>query len=426
MNSIQKILICLSFVGCCYVTNVFAQQQFAVLSLTIAQADSLLVANNLEALAKRYDISAAQALIVQAKLRPNPNVSVGAPLISPERKRVLDIGTGGDRSLAIQQLIQLADKRKKRTALAAESAKVPELELLELMRTLRYTLRTNLYDVHFQNNTLNLLNNQINTVQDIIHTYKPQVAKGNIPLRDLVRLQSLVFSLQNDKTELLTNISDIQKQLRILLAVPQLVAPRITEEEISAYSMTLDLPTLTVIAMQTRPDLQVISATQRVANLNYTYQKAVATPDLLIGSQYQYAGGYSKNYIGVSLGMDLPVFNKNQGNIENARLLLDKEVANEHTLQNIILGEVSGAYEKLQHADNTYKNLDKSFLEQSELLRKSMLTSYEKQQITLLEFIDFFETYTQNLRQYNRLQANRIAAFEELNYVVGKDVVTNR
>lgn len=425
MNGIQKILLYIFVFGCC-IENAFTQQQVAILPLTILQADSLLVANNLEALAKRYDISAAQALMVQAKLRPNPNVNVGAPLISPERKRVLDIGTGGDRSLNLQQLIQLADKRKKRTALAAESAKVPELELLELMRTLRYTLRTNLYDVHFQNNTLNLLNSQINTVQDIIHTYKPQVAKGNIPLRDLVRLQSLVFSLQNDKTELLTNISDIQKQLRILLAVPQSVAPRITEEEISAYSMTLDLPTLTVMAMQARADLQVISAKQRVANLHYTYQKAMATPDLLIGSQYQYTGGYSKNYIGVSLGMDLPVFNKNQGNIENARLLLEKEVANQHTLQNIILGEVSGAYEKLQHTDIAYKNLDKSLLEQAEILRKSMLTSYEKQQITLLEFIDFFETYTENLRQYNRLQANRIAAFEELNYVVGKNVIANR
>jgi cobalt-zinc-cadmium efflux system outer membrane protein len=418
MNGIQKILIYIFVFGCC-IENTFAQQQSAILSLTIAQADSLLVANNLEALAKRYDVSAAQALMVQAKLRPNPNINVGAPLISPERKRVLDIGTGGDRSLNLQQLIQLADKRKKRTALATESAKVPALELLELMRSLRYTLRTNLYDLHFQNNTLNLLNNQINTVQNIINTYKPQVAKGNIPLRDLVRLQSLVFSLQNDRTELLTSISDIQKQLRILLAVPQSVETHITDEELGKYSMTLDLPMLTVMAMQARPDLQVISAAQHVANLHYTYQKAMATPDLLIGAQYQYTGGYSKNYIGVSLGMDLPVFNKNQGNIENARLLLEKEVANQHTLQNMILGEVSGAYEKLQHTDTAYKNLDKSFLEQSEILHKSMLTSYEKQHITLLEFIDFFETYTENLRQYNRLQANRIAAFEELNYVVG-------
>jgi outer membrane protein, heavy metal efflux system len=181
------------------------------------------------------------------------------------------------------------------------------------------------------------------------------------------------------------------------------------------------LPTLTNTAMQARPDLKVIGAAQRVADLNYNYQKALATPDLLIGSQYQHSGGYSNNYIGFSLGMDLPVFNKNQGNIENARLLVERQRANSRTRENTIAGEVRGAYEKLQQADNAYKNLDKSFLE---VLRKSMLTNYEKRNVTLLEFIDFFETYTENLRQYNRLKADRIAAFEELNYVVGTNVIT--
>jgi outer membrane protein, heavy metal efflux system len=425
MNFIQKTLLCLS-IFYCYIDSTFAQQQQTITSLllTSLQADELLVTNNLEALAKKYDISAAQALIIQAKLRPNPNANIGAPLISPERKRVLDIGVGGDRSIGVQQLIELADKRKKRTALATESAKLPEIELLQLMRELQYTLHTNFFDLYFKNNVLELLNSQINTIQGIVAVYKPQVEKGNIPLRDLVRLQSLVFSLQNDKTELLTNIAEIQKQLRILLAVQQPIQPLVTDEELNKYVVALDLPTLTNTAMQARPDLKVIGAAQRVADLNYNYQKALATPDLLIGSQYQHSGGYSNNYIGFSLGMDLPVFNKNQGNIENARLLVERQRANSRTRENTIAGEVRGAYEKLQQADNAYKNLDKSFLEQSEVLRKSMLTNYEKRNVTLLEFIDFFETYTENLRQYNRLKADRIAAFEELNYVVGTNVIT--
>ncbi len=41
----------------------------------------------------------------------------------------------------------------------------------------------------------------------------------------------------------------------------------------------------------------------------------------------------------------------------------------------------------------------------------------------MLEFIDFYESYENSVVQMNRLQNDRINAFENLNFVTGTEVV---
>jgi cobalt-zinc-cadmium efflux system outer membrane protein len=53
-----------------------------------------------------------------------------------------------------------------------------------------------------------------------------------------------------------------------------------------------------------------------------------------------------------------------------------------------------------------------------------MLKNYEKKNISLIEFLDYYDAYKENAVQLNTLLYNRINAFENLNYSIGKDIIT--
>jgi cobalt-zinc-cadmium efflux system outer membrane protein len=58
-------------------------------------------------------------------------------------------------------------------------------------------------------------------------------------------------------------------------------------------------------------------------------------------------------------------------------------------------------------------------------LIKEMIRNYEKRNISLVEFLDYYDAYKENAVQVNNLQYSRINAFENLNFSVGKDI-TNK
>jgi cobalt-zinc-cadmium efflux system outer membrane protein len=55
-------------------------------------------------------------------------------------------------------------------------------------------------------------------------------------------------------------------------------------------------------------------------NHNLALQKAMAVPDITIGSTYDQHSSYANNYVGLEISLPLPLFNRNQGNIKNAKL----------------------------------------------------------------------------------------------------------
>ena len=68
------------------------------------------------------------------------------------------------------------------------------------------------------------------------------------------------------------------------------------------------------------------------------------------------------------------------------------------------------------------QSVEGRFTDQFELLNQGVVTSFQKGNISLLEFVDLIETYNESVRQLNRLKADRVNAYEELNYLIGDDL----
>jgi cobalt-zinc-cadmium efflux system outer membrane protein len=399
-----------------------AVQAQDTLRLSIHQADSLFLKNNLELLAEKYQIEIAKSLEIQDKLWNNPSLSVELSAYNPSRG-FLDIGKNGQKAVSLQQMITRAGKRNKQVALDVESTRKSEFQFYNLIRTLKFDLRQLFFETHFLEQTIARLDKQIATLRTTITAFDKEYSRNNISLKEVVRLKALLFQLTNDRADILFELSENQRDLRTYLNTELPIKAEVSAQDIARYQIrNYDLSTLKDKAIQSRADLKVARSSSKQAELNYTLQKALAKPNLQLGAVYDQASNYNNNYFGVSATMDLPVFNRNQGNIRAAKSNISYFKTAEQAKENSINNEVDAALQKVNIAETAYQSVENRFTEQFELLNKGIYDNFQKQNITLLEFIDFIETYNESTREFNRLQADRIKVYEELNFVVGEEL----
>ncbi|WP_028668714.1 TolC family protein [Runella zeae] len=393
------------------------------LRISLKQVDSLFLTNNLQLLSERFRIDAAQAAVIQSRLWDNPTLSAEWNIYNPNKRRVLDVGKGGQKIIAIEQLLLTAGKRSKQVALTLENARMTEYEFMDLLRVLKFELRNHFFDVYFLQNTLSRYEIQIRNLQNTVGAFEKQYEKNNVSLREMLRLKALLFQLNNDKTEILFELAEKQKMLKTILHLEKPLSPIVSQEELTRYQLRSDdVAYLSDLALQNRGDLKVVSSLARQAELNYNLQKSLAVPDLKLGAVYDQSGSYVNHYTGLTLSADLPFFNKNQGNIKVAKRMIEYQKGILTQKEQLIKNEVTAALQKVKYVENMVQSVDVRFTEQLELLNRGVVENFQKGNLTLLEFIDLIETYSESIKELNRLKSDRVEAYEELNFMVGQEL----
>jgi outer membrane protein, heavy metal efflux system len=399
----------------------FARAQ-DTLRINIRQADSLFLQNNLQVLAEKYQIDISKSIEIQDKLWNNPTLSAEISAYNPSRG-FLDVGGKGQKAFSIQQMITRAGKRNKQVALDVESTRKTEFQFYDLIRTLKFELRETFFESYFLNQTIALYNTQITTLNTTVTAFEKEYTRQNISLKEVVRLKALLFQLTNDRADIQFELQENQRDLRTLLSVDLPVKTVVDSVDISKYQLKdFSLAMLKDKALQSRSDLKVAQSSTKQAELNYTLQKALAVPNIQLGAIYDQASNYQNNYVGISASMDLPFFNRNQGNIRAAKSNISYFKTSESAKVNSVNNEVDAALQKVNVAEKAYQSVENHFTDQFQLLSKGIYDNFQKRNITLLEFIDFIETYNESIKELNRLKADRIKVYEELNFVVGEEL----
>src|SRR3984957_6959086 len=120
----------------------FAQLSQDTLRLQLPEAEKMFLDSNLQLLAQRYNIDANKALVIQARLWPNPNFSIGHTLYSGTLHQFFPLGANDETNASLSHVILLAGKRNKQIRIAQANVKLTEYQFFDLMRTLKYALRT--------------------------------------------------------------------------------------------------------------------------------------------------------------------------------------------------------------------------------------------------------------------------------------------
>jgi len=393
--------------------------------LTLPEAEQRFVANNLQVLAQTYNITTAEALARQARLIDNPTVVLEQNAINRTINRE-HFGPGSPGQVAVQatQLFSLAGRRRAAGRAQQQNAVVEQFNLEDLVRNLRFQLRSTYYDLFFQQQTLKVYEAEVDSLGRNISKYQAQYDKGNIALKEVIRLKAFLFSLQGERQSILAIIAQEQSDLHILLRDPAPTEYRPVVDLARTRALNLSEFTeaqLADTAAATRADVKARRAAVVQQNLNLKYQQKLAAPDLAVGYVYDKAGSYINDYHAFTLGMAVPVFNRNQGNIQAVKAQIAGNNFLVEQQQLTVRAEVFQAYELARRSDALFQSTDRDTTPFARLM-EGIEKSYAKRVISVVEYLDFYESYKNNLVQLNSLRSGRVRAFEQLNFVVGKPI----
>ena len=406
-------------------TSLFAQQKQDTLSLSLQQSEKIFTDSNLLLLAQHYNVDAQKALVEQAKVWQNPTLNTDIGIAADGKfvryKKNADGSYNGQYYIQIQQLILTAKKRGKLIDLANTNTRLSELQLQDVLRNLRYQLHQDYYTIQQQLASLGIYNDQALQLNKLLNGMKAQLSAGNIARKDYVRIQALVISLQQDITELKKDMADSQNDLKTLLQLKDAnVFIKPSEPLSGEVAMPDNLESLVNSALKSNPNylLQQWQTTYQQQNLSY--QKALQTPDITLGPNFDRNSNFAPNYVGLGVSLPLPVFNKNKGNIKSAQANIKQQETLTQNAETELRNNISNAYSKLLLSIELNNSSQKAFYQDYATIYNNMLQSYKDRQINLLEFLDFFNDYTDSQKKLLDQQLNLQLAKEELQYHVNR------
>jgi cobalt-zinc-cadmium efflux system outer membrane protein len=405
----------------CIITGFAANAQAPgdTLKLTIKQAEDQFIKNNLQLIIQRYNIDNANAQIITARLFPNPDFNFSNGIHTND-------ATQGpaykDQSFGISQLFTTAGKRNKNIQLAKLSVEQAKFQFFDLLRTLKFTLRSDFYNVYFQEQSAKVYNQEINSLAKTLTVFKEQYAKGNVAEKEVLRIQSQLYTLQAEYNNLQAGIDTVQSELKILVkANPGATIEPQVSYDLDGKDIVSGVPYQRLLdsAYTNRYDLKLAKVNIDYNNVNLQLQKATAVPDFSLSLNYDKYGGYGTNFLGAGVEFNIPFFNRNQGGIKQARIAIDQSKVQFQSQQNQVESDLATNYKGALRLEKLYNSFDPHFKDDFNHLIQEVFKNYEKRNISLLEFLDFYDSFKTNTLQLNTLQLNRITSLEQLNYVTG-------
>jgi len=393
--------------------------------LTLPEAEKLFLQNNLALLSQQYNVDVNKALVQQARYWDNPLLLTDQNLYDGKffRHTKEDGQTYGQIYVQLQQVIKTAGKRNKLIQLANDNVLSATQQFNDVMRNLKFVLTTDFANLHQLLATYSVYSREGAVMEKLAAGMEAQFQTGNISQKDNIRIKSLLFSLQNDQAEVQRQIAELQKELHILLhdTGNHVIVPAMQD---SLATATVNLPQLLDSAQNNRPDLQLAKTNLLTQQHNLAYQKSLAVPDLTVGIEYDRLSSYVPNFWGLTVGLPIPVLNRNQGNIRAAGTSIRQANNAILQVQNESQQEVAAAYNKYIIATNLKKNSPAGLAEQYDRLLQNVINGYQQRQISLIEFVDFFDAYKETTLKKLQQQTTLLSAIAEINFTTGSSVIT--
>lgn len=396
-------------------------------SYTLEDLEVKFIESNSSLIARRFNIDKSEAEIIQERVWQNPTFSISEVNLwknstTEELPNILGkYGKYQQVSMELEQMIETAGKRRKRILLKKLEKNTAIYEYEEVLRELKKDLRLAFYTLNRIKKEEVQLDNMLGLFTQMNDQYKRQSELNNIRKVDYYRIQTELIGLQKEKRELEEEKHESLKELRILASEPNLSIDQLIFSDLN-ITKSVNLPyDLIAIAKTQNIGLLLQENEIQIAKGQLDLEKAERVPNVAVQVAYDRGGNIMQNFVGLGASIDIPVFNKNKGNIAAAKHEVNQQLA-QRSEQEIRLEQ------SIRQLENQFRKLEitlKSWSEKDLKEQDTMVKNYSKhllnKEVTLMEFIDFVQSYREAYQAYLETQEKYQSVLEELKYIVGKD-----
>ena len=398
------------------------------LKITLQAAEKIFLDSNLQLLAEHFNIQSAEALVAQAKKWDNPLLITDQNVYSNQHffHHGKDAAGNEDGQIfaQVQQLIKTAGKRGKVVAMAKTNVNQAEWQFKGVMRNLKAVLYKDFYTIVQLQATAALYADNLQRLEQLQKAMERELAAGNIAKKEYLRVQALIIGLKQDITDNAKDLADAESELKTLLKISDntVLLPLVAEKEPITHPV-LSVQQLLDSARNNNTDYRLAVYELQYNRQNLSLQKALAVPDITLGPEFDQSSNYAPNYYGLTISLPIPLLDRNRGNIKSAAFQVKKEEADLQQAEVQLNNEVQNAYRKLLLNIKLSAAANDAFYTDYYQLYKNIIESYNNRQISMIEFLEYFNDY----RDVKKNQLKQVLDFrlakEALNDVVGVDVV---
>lgn len=325
---------------------------------------------------------AAQAQVTIGRQHPNPEASGSFGVAQSREGRSLSKGEFG---LEFSQPLELPWKRSARIRAASSLENIVSAQEAEFTSLLRAEVTEAALQVVYHEQALAQARNADLLVQDVLKIVEKRVGLGDVPEVDRIKAQ--VKALRSAQA-----VRDAQGGVRTSWLVLDALCGRTLPpgsmlEDILANSPEIaDLNLLLSRTLESHPRLRRLEAERTQKALEISKERAAASPDLTVGGYVHRE--FDTDGQGLSLGVAIPLWNRNQGAIaaakaESRRVEAEISVARAEIARDVALAieRYRQAWERLQTYSPAARENARKAVEMERLL-------YTEGETGLLQLLD--------------------------------------
>jgi cobalt-zinc-cadmium efflux system outer membrane protein len=386
--------------------------------LTLDRVIDRFLQRNLSVEAARYQVEAARAAQIAARVRPNPGITVSAENLKVSGdtpfNRLYEVST------TYSQTFELGGKRRLRREVADLAVSVAEAELADVLRQRMAEVKRSYYDAVLARYALfNSMENRT-SFDELIRFNRVRFEEGAIAEGELlkVRLERVKFDSAVAQAELAQRQAVIR--LLQLLGETDFARAEAVAGELTFAPITADLASLKEEALKNRPDVKAAELRTTLAQRQVALEEAKNSMDITPFAGVKRVGIDNTVLFGVSI--PLRINDRNQAGI--ARAAAERKVAQTELAlaRNRALAEVESAFRAYETARNQVVTFQRELLQQANESYTIALAAYHEGATELLPLLEAQRTRADIRQQYYRTLFDYQTSILLLEQAVGKEI----
>ena len=384
--------------------------------------------NNPTLQADKLSIDESRAQEITAFLRPNPQftLSVDGTQVAPQ-KGVWRPFAGTFESPAINYLHERRHKRELRLESAKKGTLIAEASHADMERTMLFNLRSAFVSALQAKGVLQLAKDNLVYYDHVLDISRDRYTAGDIAQIDLDRLELQRVQYESDLQAAEENLETAKIQLLTLLNSRTALDQFEVTGPYDFSDQLMSRDEFRKVAMDTRPDLKAAVEAVDKAQTDHKLAVANGSTDPTLGAWYTHNSSnnnpFGINTLGVSVGIPLRIFDRNQGEKLRTQLDIRRQERLRDAAEAQVLSDVDSSYATLDSTLNLLRPYKAKYLQQSVRVRDTITFSYQHGGASLLDFLNAQAEYRSVQLNYVNLVGSYLTAAAQLNMAVGREVV---
>ncbi len=357
-------------------------------SLTLRAAEAIFLEHNRDLLAARRLIEGAEADVITAGARPNPNLSISTSSISPgtlsggslANKRV-------DNIIGLSQVFERGNKAGLRTETAQSLVTAIRSDQRDVERTQRVALHGAYYDLLQAQEKMRITGETAELFQKSINALNIRLKAGDVAAVDVSRMTVDALRARNDARSAQSDFEKSQSALAYMIGAENHAGRLRAVDPWPALEIT-DLKTA-ISVIESRPDVQAAQARIAAADKNRELARALRTRDITAGVQFErFPGNDPRNSAGFSVSVPLFTRYYYDGEIRRAESDFEGAQENLQRIRAMASTEIRKAASDLSSSAERVQRLREVLLAAAEKAAQGAEFAYSRGAIGVMDVLD--------------------------------------